>query len=192
MRFIFSIVLLALAAPCLAQTAVCPLKFEEAPEVRGFKLGQSFDEVRKILPLKADISEKDELGLRTATVLGISSLPRLYLDAPADWPKRMEGVDTIWLRLLDDKLVYVAIRYDDSTKWPNPLEFTAAIAASLSLPKKGWYGVAPTRLDCAGFFVETYASMTTPMLIIKLRDLEGELVTRKYEAQRKKREKFKP
>ena len=188
MRLIALLTLFAASLPCVAQSNPCSLKERDAPEVRGFKLGLPFNEVRKSLPYKITAQrEVDELGARK---VDISVDLRVDREFSAPWTQRFEGVEGVSLIFLDDALAFFELRYDSSTKWNDPLEFTAAIASSLKLPKKGWRGRMPTFLDCDGFTVETVGELRT--LRIMLRNLPGELVTRKYENERKKREAFKP
>lgn len=201
MRLILTcpMLLFILIVPCIAQSDVCTLKTEESPEVRGFKLGQAYEAVKKEVPdLEIvgrglwDRAEKDELGRRELDLSQMVRYAQIDPRAPQDWVKRFEGVEGVKLIFLDDKLASIEIVYDSSTRWSDPLEFTAAIAAKLKLPSKGWRGREPTSLRCSGFIVETTGGMYAPQLTIKLSELDGELVTRKYENERKKKEKFKP
>jgi hypothetical protein len=200
MRLIITLPLLlfVLTAQSLAQST-CSLTLEQAPEVRGFKLGQEYEVVKKQIPefekaarVATPAEEKDELGARSWNLTGHLIMAGVDRTKYADWLKRMEGVAALKLTFLDDKLAAVAIAYDSSTVWNDPLEFTAAVAKTLKLPRQGWRGKSPTFLDCTGFTVETDTDYPGPQLVIKYRNLEGELVTRKYENQRKKREAFKP
>lgn len=160
--------------------------------MRGFKLGQTYDEVMKGLAEEADpVMYFYPESVRHMKIESSLRVARLF-DKPSPWLQRFEGVESVKLIFLDDKMAGVSVAYDRSTTWLDPLEFTASIAHNLRLPKKGWHGRQPTRLDCAGFTVLTYGEAANPTLTIKLPNLDGELVTRKYEALRKKRETFKP
>ena len=85
-------------------------------------------------------------------------------------------MDAVRLIFLDEKVVGVSIVYDRSVTWLDPLEFTASVAPNLKLPKKGWHGRRPARLDGVGFTVVTLTESANPILTIKLLKLDGELV----------------
>jgi hypothetical protein len=183
-----------------AQSNPCALKVAEAPEVRGFKLGQTYEEIKRGFPnedLSAHgVDSQKPNGVRQIIVAAGGYTSRLRRAAagelPEGWSKRFEGVSRAEVQLLDDKVASVKIVYDDTAKWEDPLEFTAAIAEGLKLPRQGWRGKYPTVLDCDGFTVETEAVTSYSTLTIQLTDFVPEVKRREAEAERAKRKVFKP
>jgi hypothetical protein len=202
MRLTISILfILCFASLCIAQTDQCKITLADSPEVRGFKLGQKYEDVVKGFPsgrYSGVLDYEGEFGLRSVDILDVpyharlaASLPETKL--PDEWVKRFEGADSVNLEFLDGMLVSIEISYDDSTKWDNPLEFTAAIASALKLPTEGWRGRPyHPQLVCAGFTVETWNETTRPRFIMKTIGYESEIAKRKADAEKKKRTTFKP
>jgi hypothetical protein len=193
----FTVLLLALTSVARAQ---CTLKPEESPEVRGLKLGQSYEDVKKGFPRGRYVSGisdyPNELGLRRFRVSDLSRLAPYLLDSdvtiPEGWGKRFEGVEELELRFLDDKLASIEIGYDSSTKWDDPSEFTSAISQALKLPLKGWHGRSDkAQLECSGFEVITEIILN-PTLTIRTVGLDEEIQRRKVEAEKSKKKVFKP
>ena len=166
--------------------------------VRGFKIGQSYEEIEKTFP-PADLSGvydwKGDLGTKRITISGVQQAARLVAypsETPSEWVKRFEGVERIELLFLDGKLASIEVNYDSTTQWRSLQEFTSAIASTLSLPSKGWRGTFPIALDCTGLRVETRGGLPNPQLIIKTGTLESELMRCKTAVEKQKRHKLKP
>ena len=177
--------------------AKCSLTLAQSPIVRGLKLGQSPSDVQNLIAPDGDersleilrlgsgsaLFRDDFVGVREQTIY--SSL----IDS-----ERLKGTRTISLRYLDDKLASFSIDYGSEVKWQSTAHFTAAIAEQLHLPTVGW-GSADSRiklrLNCDGFFVETFAYQSSELKVEKI-DLETEISMRRTERERKKRVEFKP
>lgn len=101
----------------------------------------------------------------------------------------MEGIRSIDLAYLDEKLAFMKVIYDASVKWESNLQFTAAVADQLHLPLQGWQGESPTRLPCEGFIVGTREANT---LIVQRSDFGSETAKRRAALEQKKRVEFKP
>jgi len=137
--------LIFLCASTAAQ-AQCTLKLSQlpdAPELFGFRIGMTKDQVKARVP-QVVFSRKETFGL-TKTSINPDFDPRINKSTFA-------GVRTISLELLDDKLTSLWLGYDSSFKWHTVTEFVEGISRSLHLPA-AW---APWKsngqqLPCADF-----------------------------------------
>lgn len=153
-----------------------------APEARGFRLGMSWDEYKQIkLGGTNYYDEADETGLRTENLNSVSARDIF------------KGLERATLVFLDDRLVKIEIHYDYSTTWPNSLEFTAAIAEALKLPRTGWRGNNPTTLACDDFTVQTFVDvLNVGRLVIVKPGYADVVAARQRQNEEKKRQTFKP
>jgi hypothetical protein len=167
----------------LAPIPKCLLTATQAPEVRGLKLGQPIQDMNRSLSVRFDglIQDRD-LGFRE-TFLTKESINN---------PEALDGVSSLHLVYMDDKLVSVEIHYSRDVNWQSNLHFAAAIADSLNLPRDGWRQRDPTYLDCDGFYVKVSAASVMPTLEISIDNLSEEIDRRAAEFEVKKRAKFKP
>jgi hypothetical protein len=163
--------------------ARCLLTPSQAPEVRGLKLGQPIQDMNRSLSVRFDglIQDRD-LGFRE-TFLTKESINN---------PEALDGISSLHLVYMDDKLVSVEIHYSRDVNWQSNLHFAAAIADSLHLPRDGWRQRDPTYLDCDGFYVKVSAASLMPTLEISVDNLSEEIDRRAAEFEVKKRAKFKP
>jgi hypothetical protein len=123
---LLSILLLTCFARVSAQP--CRLKISElgnAPELLGFRLGMTFDEVKTRVP-KVDFGRTDNHGI-SKTSISPSYDPRFDQTGFAD-------VRTISLEFLDGKLSSLWIGYESSFKWPTMDAFVEGISKSFALP----------------------------------------------------------
>jgi hypothetical protein len=161
----------------------CTLK--EAPEVRGFKLGQTLAETKSRLQSVRFVTASDE-GYSTEILDGYA----LRLKDR----EQFKDISSVWISFLDGKLVSIDIRYDNSIKWNDATEFSNKVSDALKLPKI-WLreNSFTNHLDCDGFFIEVrvFKGLETT-LIIKRSDLEATLQKRREAAEEKKRQDFKP
>lgn len=130
---------------CRAQTNTCTLTSGQLPEVRGFKLGMTFTELKNHHPnLPAGVA--DVYGY---AVIDISeSYLHEYLRA-----QDAEGLDGVRLAFLDGKLVKFRITYSGLTRWNDTDEFLKVLIANLKLPAApAWQVIDPAtrQLDCDG------------------------------------------
>lgn len=156
------------------------------PEVRGFRLGMPWDEYQHVSPKLVHFSnENNEEGVRR-DYLTRSDFYRTSGD-------RFKSIDHIELLFLDDKLASIEVNYDTSTEWPNALEFTAAIADALKLPRTGWRGHDTAVLTCDEFGVETSVDILGrgKLQIMKF-GVTQEIERRKQANEEKSRKIFKP
>lgn len=165
----------------LPPATTCKLTIDQAPLVRGLKLGQSIDQLQRDLPRIARWSDEDpdEYGLRR-----ILLSPRMLED-----PEKLAGVTSVSLDYFDDSLVSIEITYSREVKWQSNLHFVAAIAEQLKLPREGWRQSDPSILTCDGFFIEVADANKLRMMDLRFPALA---VKRKAEVQEKRKSAFKP
>jgi hypothetical protein len=155
MRFLllFLALLLTIAAN-ISSAAQCTQKLNElpsAPELLGFRLGMTKDEIKARVP-QTRFGRPDDFGVSKTTI-------NPYFDESIDKSK-LESVRSISLDLLDDHLTSLWIGYDETYKIQSVEEFMKAVSASLKLT--GTWSAARGRgqqLRCADFqvFVATVA-----------------------------------
>jgi hypothetical protein len=144
---IAGLLIFAAALAASGQEARCSLKLAELPaasELRGFRIGMTTEQVKARLP-KLQVRRADEFGF---TSLNIFPDYESGIDKAA-----FEGVRSISLDVLDDRVFSVWLGYDKSFKWQTVEEFASGIESSLKLPG-AWRTKFRTRiLDCADFTV---------------------------------------
>lgn len=157
----FCLILLCLVSAPSTSAQQCTLRSDQlsdAPELRGFRLGMTFDQVKTRVP-QVEFGRPDEIGLNKTSVNPLYD-PRFDKAFFAD-------IRTISFDFLDGKLVSLWIGYEGSFKWQSVDEFIAGISKSLNLPT-GW---VPRRggqqLYCNGFslFVKLIAGSPSLHLI---------------------------
>jgi hypothetical protein len=139
------LVALCWCATAKAQQVTCSLKsdqLKEAPELFGFHLGMSLDEVKARSSL-IKFGRPDEFGV-IKTTINPHYEPRFDKTLFAD-------VRTISFDFLDGKLVTLWIGYEETFKWPELETFVANISKSLDVPAKWLPKRNGQQLACDGF-----------------------------------------
>ena len=95
-----------------------------APELLGFRLGMTHDEIKDLVP-QTVFSKSDHFGVAKTTI-------NPHFDPKID-QKKFEGVRSISLDLLDDRLTSLWIGYDDTYKIKTVDEFVTSISKSLQV-----------------------------------------------------------
>jgi hypothetical protein len=150
--------LLLLFVICIASAtglrAQCTQKLSElpaAPELLGFRLGMTKEEVKVRVP-QTVFGRTDDFGVSKTTI-------NPYFDPSIDKTK-FEGVRSISLDLLDERLTSLWIGYDETYKVQAIEGFVKLISASLKLSGT-WspWKIRGLQLKCADFqlFVSTIA-----------------------------------
>jgi hypothetical protein len=161
------------------------LKIEQAPELRGFKLGQTLKDTKARFPSIRFVTARED-GYSTEILDGY--------DLRESDKSQFSGLRSIWASFLDGKLASIDFRYDDSVKWNSVTEFTDRVSETLKLPKV-WSSENSftNHLDCDGFFLEAMAhSGLETRLRVRRSDLDGILEKRKQTAEEKRRQDFNP
>ena len=138
---------ISVEAQCTQKLAELP----SAPELLGFRLGMTKDEIKARIP-QTRFGRTDDFGVLKTTI-------NPYFDESID-KSNLESVRSISLDLLDDHLTSLWIGYDETYKIQSVEEFIKAISASLKLT--GSWSAARGKgqqLKCADFevFVSTVA-----------------------------------
>lgn len=159
----------------------CSLTLDQSPEVRGLKLGQSYESRPRFAGSGDYLDRVDEAGVQT-----------LYLRDPGR-SERFQGTDRVRLLYLDGVLVSFTIDHKPGVKWQSDAHFTAAIADTLHLPSTGWTtDVAYLSLPCDGFVVRAGRATLGGMLEIETTGFVPEIRRRQEVIEQKKRAEFKP
>jgi hypothetical protein len=165
MMFLKKIVLLLMlaivcAAGSAAQEAKCSLKLADlpvVPEMRGFHTGMTLEQVKARLP-KLQIRPADEFGFTSHNIFPDHE--------PGIDKAAFQGVRTISLDILDNRVFSVWIGYDKSFKWQTLDEFVQRITGALKLPNT-WRTRLRTRLlDCADFTIAVIPVGDSPSIKI--------------------------
>lgn len=140
---LFPLLLLLLAQPASAQ---CTKKLSElpaAPELLGFRLGMTKEQIKAHVPQTA-FGKADDFGVSKTTI-------NPYFDPKIDKTK-FEGVRSISLDLVDDRLTSLWIGFDETFKVHTAEEFVKLISQSLGV-NGNWspYRSRGQQLRCADF-----------------------------------------
>jgi hypothetical protein len=139
---LFPLLLLLLAQSALAQ---CTKKISElpaAPELLGFHLGMTKEQIKARIP-QTKFGGADHFGVVKTTI-------NPYFDETIDKSK-LESVRSISLDLVDDKLTSIWIGFDDTFKVHTADEFVKLISQSLQVDGNWSYKSRGQQLRCADF-----------------------------------------
>jgi hypothetical protein len=183
------LLLAVLSALCLAaaaahaqqaQAQACPLTIEQAPELRGFRLGMTTEQVMARVP-----------GIQVQQGSFGASDARLPPSSGAD-AAAYKGIDNIYFGFLDGRLVNLVVSYDQSVHWKSSDQFAAKVSEFLKLPED-WRGTAnPNQkvLTCAGFDVTVTAYPNAIRLAVP--NYNEVLSRRREQHEEKLRQDFRP
>ena len=140
----------------------CTLELDHAPELRGFRLATTQQNVLARFP-GVSIEKPDKFGLARLRLSVIDSTSVIKRPATrdkgvqADITARPEDgsafildsakfpalkdVRRIELRFIEGRLSYVLVAYNDSIKWDNIDDFVSTVSKTFSLPN-GWHAPA--------------------------------------------------
>jgi len=121
---LFPLLLLLLAQSAPAQCTKKMSDLPAAPELLGFRLGMTRDQVKARVP-QTVFGRADSFGVVKTTI-------NPYFDPTIDKTK-FEGVRSISLDLLDDRLTSLWIGFDETFKAHNVDEFVKLISQSLQV-----------------------------------------------------------
>jgi hypothetical protein len=164
---------LCIPAVARAQQAPCQLKLEDAPEIRGFRLGMSAAQVKARFPVFQ--LKPDEYGVAEFLI---------QVGGNVFGDKSLDGVESISLYFVDERLASFNVSYKNVIAWQSDEQFRERISRALNLPA-AWNG--PT-LRCEGFSVTAYRnniSVSAPQAFEVTK-------RRRQEKEEKDRQSFKP
>lgn len=141
--FLFPLLLLVLAQSAFAQCTKKIGDLPAAPELLGFQLGMTKEQIKVRVP-QTKFGRADSFGVSKTTI-------NPYFDETIDKTK-FQGVRSISLDLLDDKLTSIWIGFDETYKAGTAEEFVKSISQSLQL-NGNWssYRSKGQQLRCADF-----------------------------------------
>lgn len=178
-----------LSATVEAQTRQCALTLNQAPALRGFKLGMELKQAFEFLPVLELSPNTDEPGHNRAYVF------TKYLPASKQksYDSILKGVDYVSLEFKNNKVAYITVTYDNSIQWDNVQQFTARVTNTFHFPLNQWRIVGNTTyINCGSFTI--VARVTNSSATLSLMDniaMRTPEEIRKAEEE-KKRRGFKP
>ena len=140
---LFPLLILLLAQSAPAQCTKKAAELPAAPELSGFRLGMTKEQVKARVP-QTVFGRTDPFGVSKTTI-------NPYFDPTIDKTK-FEGVRSISLDLLDERLTSIWIGFDETYKAHTVEEFVKLISQSLQVPENwsSWKSKGQ-QLRCADF-----------------------------------------
>ena len=141
--FLFSLLFLFFAQSAPAQCTKKAAELPAAPELYGFRLGMTKEQIKAVVP-QTHFGHTDDFGVSKTTI-------NPHFDSTIDQTK-YEGVRSISLDLLDERLTSIWIGFEETFKVPTEGEFVKFISQSLQVPAN-WssYRSRGQQLRCADF-----------------------------------------
>lgn len=141
-----SVTLFAVSFLAINAFAQCTQKISDlppAPELLGFSLGMTKDQVKALVP-QTHFGRNDDFGVSKTTI-------NPFFDPSID-KTRFASVRTVSLDFLDERLVSIWIGFDETYKIQAVSEFAKAISESFHVPNAWSPGRARAQqLRCDGF-----------------------------------------
>jgi len=160
-------------APAQSNCSVKIDQLPDAPELRGFHLGMTYDQVKTRVP-PIQFGRADQFGV-AKTSINPAFDPQFDKASFAD-------VRTISLDFLDGKLVTLWIGYEGTFKWQKLDEFVAGMSRSLNLPA-AWLPKREARqMTCDGFSVFASVIAGSPGIRITDEVAQETIATRREDA----------
>ena len=169
-----------------AQNRVCTLKLDQAPEIRGLRLGMEIKQVLSYLP-SLTIEPADEFGFSHASFsfqIADEELKRLKFDN--------KGISNISFNFLDGKLSYIGVSYNDTVKWDSLDEYVSKLNESFHLPGVWQSNDYDKSLTCDGFEIRASLPRNTGELSLYDRTSARVRATRWAEKKERQKQTFKP
>jgi hypothetical protein len=154
----------------------CALTVADAPELRGLKLGMTFDKVWRMYPSAS--WPPAVLGVRSARLL----------------PDEAQTVGVSWIdtTFIDDRLVSITVQYDVLT-FKSAGEFAERVTDGLDLPGAQRDAGDVYKLACAGFALAIdYDNGSMPSVRLFERSADEEIIKRRARARERAQDAFKP
>jgi hypothetical protein len=150
--FLIAAFVLGIAGTVSAQCTMKIAEIPAVPELLGFKLGMTKEQIKAHVP-QTEFGRTDDFGISKTTI-------NPYFDPKIDKTK-FEGVRSVSLDLLDQRLTSLWIGYDENFKAKNTDEFVKLITQSMQLPAAAWssWRSRGQQMRCADFqlIVQTVA-----------------------------------
>lgn len=154
-RLIITIMFLGCMISTFAQTKkttqVC--RINEPPKLRGFFLGETVEEINKVIPNFLEFFLKQKT-LEKSEGIGIGSTTFFYKNGVRQTPnKDFEDVDFYW-KFFENKLYFMSVNYINFQP-QNLQDFINKLSEKTGLPLKGWVfeDKYSAILKCDGFTI---------------------------------------
>lgn len=172
----------------------CKLKPEQAPEIRGIRLGMSAEQLLSLFP-EGSNQQNITAAIRNAKSVESYGVSRFELrpDNTTANP-RFEGVNYIHVELLDTRITSFHIEYK-GFEWENVSQFVRGLSEGLRLPIEFWdSGASSSHMTCDGFRIDAYATTGSTQSIVRVVDTSTPQIVedRRAAAREKVRQTFKP
>jgi hypothetical protein len=181
------------AQPQETDTQKCDLKVTEAPELRGFRLGQTiqdvlgrFPGVRLVEPIFGGFDWHLNLSFFPAYhTYPAAAIHNQSTGAVIDmrFVPGFEGVKNIKVRFTEGRISRYRIEYDDKTKWNGLQEFVSKTADSLGLASVWKNG---NMLKCEGFQIEAGSGFEG--MSIEIADVNSEKTFKRQQEEKQRRD----
>lgn len=201
MKYLFVLTLVAcFAFPTVSQTpsgssadSKCSLTREQAPEIRGIRLGMSTEQLLTLFPEDFN-RERITDGVKASKNMESYGLGRFHLLPDNAANPKLAGINSITVVMIDERVTSVTVDYG-GVEWKTIDQFVAKLSDGLRLPSSSWErGDQSGHWNCNGFSVEARFSRGTTQSWVTVRDTSTPRVIedRREAAKEKAREAFKP
>lgn len=149
-KLFFATVFLSFIVLSFACSKPCNLTPENAPELRGFRLGMTLDEIKKKFPNLPPIAA-NEYGLSKIYFDRTSKVEQSYREfnfIDANFIDAFKGTRRVYLELADNKVAVIKVVYTDEIPWKSEEEFIRRTAESLNIPGTWSMGSGYNTLQC--------------------------------------------
>lgn len=183
-----------------AQNTRCTLRAEQAPTLRGFRLGMTIEELRAMYPAiqeYAGAASRSSILITPADEYGRTSVSFTageYSVYDREAAEKFKAVQRVELKFLDRKIISIQVTYDDSVKWNNGKEFLNRVTEALKLPN-AWKADDTEdhwTTTCDGFQVEVMFNGYTPGVLISDTTSSDTIKKRIAAKEEKERQTFTP
>jgi hypothetical protein len=143
---------------------ICNLSTAKAPQLWGFKLGMTFEEVKERYP-SIRASESSYFGSRDAQVIADEDAK-----TQRNYQWLLTGVLFVNLSFVDEKLAYIGVAYrPGAISYPDAETYTASLSKSFGLPR-AWELKPDTdnsamEMKCGGVDFDAFASPSLAFLM---------------------------
>lgn len=167
-----------------AQENKCTLKTNQAPELRGFRLGMTVEQVKTRFPFVRIIDSGEFDFYKTARVT----------DENLKAIDSFRGVQSVRLTFLDDRIISIVFGYDSSIEWKSDEQFSTRVGEMLKLPNAWQTGMSGynRQLECDGFHVRTSQNQINLANIAEIENLERRQREQIEKRKEERRQTFKP
>ena len=121
---------------CSSCSQPCTLTPASAPELRGFRLGMTLDEIKRKYPKLPPIGVS-EFGV---SKIYFDRMPKVeqssgeYTFVNADFMDEFKGTRRVYLQVIDNRVAAVKVVYTNEITWKSDDEFIKKTSESLKLP----------------------------------------------------------